>query len=289
MTDTSRLDDERWLEERVAVVEAAWADAATALETLRVEMDNFALVHHQRLGPVYSRLDELDALIAEAVAARTGDPEDLRRAYEVRSRIQPMPDLDAFFAERDARAAAEAAAAAGGSGAGDAGGTGTPPPPAAAPPTRVRPTKEAQRLYRDLARRAHPDLAQDPAEQERRSAFIARVNAAYAAGDLAELQALATEWIADPVTAPQAGTQDRADWLFARLEWLAARIEGLAAERDALAESPIGRLIAMSPDDPEGLLDTLADQLLAQVEAKQRELDAVLAAAGGGAGAAPGA
>ena len=63
--------------------------------------DNFALVHHQRLGPMYVRLDELDALIAEARAARSGNAEDLRRAYEARSVLEPMPDLASFFGETE--------------------------------------------------------------------------------------------------------------------------------------------------------------------------------------------
>ncbi len=36
------------------------------------------------------------------------------------------------------------------------------------PPGRVRPSEEARKAYRDLVRKAHPDLAQDDAERERR-------------------------------------------------------------------------------------------------------------------------
>jgi hypothetical protein len=262
--------EEQWLTERVAMIEAAWADASVALETLRVEMDNFALVHHQRLGPMYTRLDELDALIAEAVAARSGEPEDIRRAYEARSKVEPMPDLDELFAARDAAAAAAEG--------GGADGSELPPPAVNDRPRRVRPSKEAQRLYRELARRAHPDLARDAEDQERRSAFITRVNAAYADGDLVALEGLAAEWHADPVTAPGSGTPDRIAWLRARLEWLAARIEGLAQERDELAQSPIGQLVQLSPENPDEVLEQLAEQLLTEVEQKQRQLDGLVGA-----------
>jgi hypothetical protein len=254
---TAAQAEEQWLEERVAVLEAAWMDAEIALETLRVEMDNFALVHHQRLGPVYARLDELDALIAEALAARTGDPEDIRRAYEARRVVEPMPDLDAYFAARD--------------------GEQPPPPPAFDDgPRRIRPSREVQRRYRDLARRAHPDLVTDPAEKERRGAFIARVNAAYAAGDLTELEALAAEWQAGPDGAPAAGAPDRIGWLRRRLEWLAARIERLAEQHEELARTPIGELLRLNPEDPDALLEQLAEQLLAEAADRQRRLDAVL-------------
>ena len=58
----------------------------------------------------------------------------------------------------------------------------------------MRPSKTAQRLYRELARRSHPDLVQDETEIARRSAFITRVNAAYEKDDLPALQKLSEEW-----------------------------------------------------------------------------------------------
>ena len=276
--------EEQQLEEQVARAEADWVEAEVAVETLRVELDNFALVHHQRLGPMYVRLDELDALIAEATAARSGDPEDIRRAFEARSVLEPMPDLEAFFTEPSAGsddsadpAGAASAGSAGSAGAGpDGGGPAQPVIPQA--PQRIRPDREAQRLYRDLARRAHPDLAQDPAEQQLRGVFIARVNAAYARGDVLELAALAEEWAGGTGDsgAPLSGSPERADWLRQRLEWLTARLARVAATRAELADSPMGQLLMLLPDDPDALLTVLAEQLLGSVAARQAELDRLL-------------
>jgi hypothetical protein len=50
----------------VRAAEQALIEFEIAVETYRVEVDNFSRLHHQRLGPMYARLDELDALIAEA-------------------------------------------------------------------------------------------------------------------------------------------------------------------------------------------------------------------------------
>lgn len=264
MTAESTVRGDDWaqqaLELKVAAVEAALVDLEIEVETLRVEIDNFALLHHQRLGPMYVHLDELEALIAEAVAARSGSPEDIRRAYEARSVVTPLPDLDE--------------------------GWGAPPPGAGDPapqpeaPRRVRPSREAQRLYRELARRAHPDLTTDPAEQQRRSAFIARVNEAYAHGDEAALLALAAEWAAGPGEAAEAETPDRTAWLEQRLAWLVARIEQLAQEQVRLESSPMGRLLKLSPEDPDRLLEEIAEELLAKVARQQAELDRLLGPAG---------
>lgn len=226
------------------------------MQTLRVEIDNFALIHHQLLGPLYARLDELDALVAETVAARTGRPEDLRLAAEARRRVDELPDLDALFDSVQEQDAA--------------------PPPAA--PARVRPGREAQRIYRDLVRRAHPDLTTDPAEQERRAAFIARVNEAYAYGDSAALEGLAAEWSTAPEAAPALDSPDRLGWLRRRLEWLNAKIAATATEQVRLENTAMGQLLALAPQDPDGLLEELAEQLLAKAAAQQAELERLLGA-----------
>jgi hypothetical protein len=265
--------EEQQLEERIAETEARWVDAEVEVETLRVELDNFALVHHQRLGPMYVRLDELDALIAEATAARTGDPDDIRRAFEARNVVEPMPDLEAFFAEADAAARGES------DGATEGDGPEQPVIPQA--PQRIRPDKEAQRLYRDLARRAHPDLAQDPAEQELRGAFIARVNEAYARGDVLALAALAEEWAGETGDngAPAEGTPERLAWLRQRLDWLTARLRRIEETRAELVDSPMGQLLMLLPDDPDALLEVLAEQLLESVSTRQAELDRLVGTA----------
>lgn len=52
---------------------------------------------------------------------------------------------------------------------------------------------ELKKLYRDLARRFHPDMAVDEADREYRTQLMMAINAAYAAGDLAKLQEIAAE------------------------------------------------------------------------------------------------
>lgn len=52
---------------------------------------------------------------------------------------------------------------------------------------------EIKKLYRQLARRFHPDLARDDADRARRTEIMSAVNDAYAARSLVELTALARE------------------------------------------------------------------------------------------------
>nr|WP_237506888.1 hypothetical protein [Streptomyces sp. SID8380] len=246
------------LERAVRAAEQALIEYEIAVETFRIEVENFSRLHHQRLGPVYARLDELDALIAEARAARTGSDEDRLTAARLRAEAMPMPAVEELFH-------------------GWMGAEGLWPEAAAMlteqpvrPPERVRPSEEARALYRDLVRKAHPDLVQDEKERARRDEFISRVTTAYGRGDEAALRALATEWEAGP--APQPAFPSRSEELYARLEWLAQRKDMIAAAAHELEESAIGSMLRLAPDDPDRLIEEVAEQLLAQVAEKEHEL-----------------
>ncbi|MGW6455220.1 J domain-containing protein [Streptomyces sp. NPDC055078] len=253
-----RTRPEARLDKAVRAAEQALIEFEIALETFRVEVENFSRLHHQRLGPVYARLDELDVQIAEARAARSGDPEDLRKAREARAAVMPMPGVEELFHDwMDSDGISpEAAAMLGGQ--------------SVRSPKRVRPSEEARKLYRELARKAHPDLAQDEDERARREEFITRVNAAYGLGDSAALRELAEEWAAGPV--PAEHRLSEAEELYARLEWLSQRKERLNAIAKEMEESAIGSMLRMAPDDPDRLLEEIAEQLLAQVDEREKEL-----------------
>lgn len=251
------------LERAVRAAEQALIEFEIAVETFRVEVENFSRLHHQKLGPMYSRLDELDALIAEAKAEKSGDPEDLRRAREARSLVMPMPGVDELFHDwlgSDGMSD-------------DASAMLTDRP--VQPPERVRPTEEVRRLYRELVRQAHPDLAQDEGERARRDAFIARVNAAYGRGEEQLLRELAEEWAAGP--APAAARLSESEELYERLEWLSRRKELLSAVARELEDSAIGSMLRMAPEDPDRLLEDIAEQLLEDVAKREAELAALVA------------
>jgi hypothetical protein len=254
---TAGARPEARLEKAVGVAEQALIEFEIAVDTFRIEVENFSRLHHQKLGPMYARLDELDAQIAEAKARHTGDPADVAKAQEARALVMPMPGVEELFHDwMDSDGLSPEAAA-----------MLTEQP--VRPPDRVRPSEEARRLYRDLARKAHPDLAREEKERIRREEFITRVNAAYARGDEKLLRELAEEWAAGPV--PQTRFSESEE-LYARLEWLSRRKELLTVVARDLEESAIGSMLRMAPDDPDRLLDEIAEQLLAKVSEREAEL-----------------
>lgn len=258
------------LERAVRAVETALIEYEIAVESFRIEVENFARLHEERLGPLHHRLDELDALIAEAIAARSGDPEDRARAERARADLLPLPKVATLFEgwlESEGIRPDAAAMLSGRS---------------VSPPPRVRPGAEARKLYRELIRACHPDLVTDEAERARRDVFVARVNLAYGRGDVEQLRALAEEWAAGP--APEPTPLGRAEELAARLEWLAERKEMLAQVAAELEAGAIGSMLRLAEDDPDALLDEIAADLRAKLAAREAELAALLAETSGGSG-----
>ncbi|CAM5255488.1 J domain-containing protein OS=Streptomyces glaucescens OX=1907 GN=SGLAU_17425 PE=4 SV=1 [Streptomyces glaucescens] len=74
---------------------------------------------------------------------------------------------------------------------------------------------------------------------------------------------------------PQEQRPSRSEELYARLDWLARRKELLAVVAKDLEESAIGGMLRLAPDDPDRLLDEIAEQLLAEVARRESELAAL--------------
>jgi hypothetical protein len=245
------------LEDTVAGAETDLAQAQIDLEHTRAQLEHLTRQQHSQLGPLYDRLDQLDLDIAGLRATLTGDPEDLRRLQALYGTAQPEPLTDPL------PAAAPAV---------DPEYTSTLrfTEPDGAVAEELSPAKVAQRIYRDLARRAHPDLVQDPVDKERRSAFIARVNEAYRKLDLYELQRLAEEWAVVSNTGPT-DPNVRQMWLRQRLIWLKARTAEARVERETLLSSPIGQMLLEV--GAAHVLEVLSARLWEQINAKEAELN----------------
>lgn len=249
------------LEHTVATAEAELAQAQIDLEHSRAQLDHLTRQQHSQLGPLYDRLDQLDLDIAGLRATLTGDPEDLRRLQELYGTAAPQSAPDPLTDPLPGQAPAV-----------DPEYTSTLrfTEPEPAPAEDVSPAKVAQRIFRELARRAHPDLVQDPVEKERRGAFIARVNDAYRRQDLYELQRLAEEW----AVLNNAGPSDpnvRQMWLRQRLIWLKARTAEARVERETLLSSPIGQVLLEV--GAALVLEVLGARLWEQINAKEQELN----------------
>jgi hypothetical protein len=222
------------------------------LEALSAALDQFARDWERRLGPAFAaravaerlvrRLQGLeDALAAEAARLTAGEPGPAP-AGRRRARARRAPT-----AARRARAAwawEELPGTGEGEGAAGEGRAALPPPEGPAVAPEVEAAEVAlKRLYRRLARLLHPDLAQDGGEARRLSDLMARVNAAYARGDLTELSVMAERLGAGEPLGELSDDERRAH-LQARVATLERIAASLARERARLQASDTERLRA---------------------------------------------
>jgi len=137
------------------------------LVSLRRELAAFERLYTEKVGIRYAELDDVEAQIAQLIAER--DP----------------ADVEAQKVAREARARAEES---------QAGVTGIVVKDA----VRFSPSSSLKNLYREVARRIHPDLAVDELDRARRQRLMADANRAYENGDEARLRVILEEYESSP-------------------------------------------------------------------------------------------
>lgn len=233
--------------------EAELADRLAAISAFEVQV-------RSRFERLTQRLDQLQAEI-----------DDLRR--QLRTRRLAWEDDDGFGATGPDGGAwefgQEGAASAGSFRYRDQTTVAEPPPTLPA-----EQQAELRQLYRQLARRFHPDLALDDAERERRTQLMMTINAAYALGDLARLQQIALE--PDPSPASAQTDEQLAASLARELERCRLRLAEIANELRALEHHESAQLlrrVERAAAAGRDLLDELAADLRQRISEKMVERD----------------
>jgi hypothetical protein len=143
--------------EQLAAVRSTLAERESDLAQLRAQLTTFEGRYLRQVGILYAELDDLEARIAEREVALYDSDAARRRADETRRQAQETHD--AAFGE--AREAEE-----------------FDPPPT------------LKTLFREVAKRIHPDFGRDDAEQKHFTLLMALANQAYKRGDTDTLQRL---------------------------------------------------------------------------------------------------
>lgn len=149
-----------------------------------------------------------------------------------------------------------------------------PAPAAASLPAAER--AELKRLYRDLARRCHPDLADDPEERARREALMQRVNEAFTAGDADALRGLLSETESDDPRFTERPVEERLAWARAELLRLDRRLDAMRREMTDLQLSDLYRLWRRH-ESGAAVFDDLEADLEHRIREESRILDRLTA------------
>lgn len=257
------VPEEREYEQRLATIatrrrELAQQEAEVA--GLKAALARFTATCEARIGDLLAELRRVNRAITE-YERRMQRLDEHPRPDE----IPPDLDLDDepnLFGWDDEPESADAASA--------------PPPGATRPPSRPRLDRqneaETKRLYRDLAKRCHPDQTPVPAERERRVELMQRINEAFRDRDMAALRELDRQSRAEDATFSRRPVTERLAWASGELHRLDSHLAEAARELTWMRGTEAHRLWSRS-EAGEDVFTELEDVLEARLAVESRRLD----------------
>lgn len=194
-----------------AAIEGELADRELRVANLRAELTAFERRYLHLIGARYAELDEYKAQIAERVA-----------------RQQPGNER-AQQAAREARTRADETKSAAGE-------------KSTSEPRAFQATPEMKRLYRDVAKRIHPDLTSDRDDRAKRQHLMAAANQAYEQGDEARLAKILNEYECSPEAVQGEGPGAELVRVIRRLSQARGRLAEIEAEMQQMVRSDLHEL-----------------------------------------------
>jgi hypothetical protein len=224
-------------------LETLLAERELDLATLRAELHSFERQYLRVVGVLYAELDAIAAQIAVIYAAL--DPRD-QAAQEKMKEAQNRARTSAQEAEDNLS----------------------------------RPQKgdfiasdDLKRLYREIAKRLHPDLITDETERIRRHTYMAEVNRAYEEGNEERLRSILDEW-ENEQSEPGSGVGAELVRLIRKIAQVEDRLQKIGQEFVALQKTDmfklrerVNRMQALGRDLLAELAATIRRDILAQREA----------------------
>lgn len=232
---------------QLAQLESQLADRELELATLQAELAAFERRYLRIVGLRYAQLDQLEAEIAEYLAQREPENADAQdRAERARAHAQESSDAAGPAESFD----------------------GMEP---------FVPSDSLKRLYRDIARRMHPDMTDDPDEKKRRHSIMAEATNAYERGDEARLHEILAEWDSSPESVKGEGAGADLVRVIRKIAQVERRLKAITARITHLVESDLHQLkrqVEQAAKEGRDLLTEMAHSLDAQIEdARQRLTD----------------
>jgi len=231
--------------EQLAAIRGTLAERESELAEIRAQLKAFEGRYLRQVGVLYAELDDIEARIAEREVDLYDSDSARRRAEEARQRAQETYDA-AFGAAREAEE--------------------FDPPPA------------LKTLFRDVAKRIHPDFARDDSEQKYFTLLMARANEAYSRGDTEALQRLLDDHL--EINAAAVGESAAAELLriSRQIQHAERDVARLDVERDVLLSSELAQLhldAEAAAREHRELLTELATGLREQIADAQRRFELV--------------
>lgn len=227
-----------------AAIEGELAERELRAANLRAELGAFERQYLHFVGLRYAELDEWKAQIAERAAAE--HPEDARAQETAREARQRASETKSTAGEK-AR---------------------TEPRAFEAPP-------EMKRLFREVAKRIHPDLTSDRADRLKRQELMAEANEAYEQGDELKLTRILAEYESSPEAVQGDGAGAELVRVIRRISQARGRLAEIEAEMQELLRSDLHQLKSRTDEARRHGRDVLAEmtaKVEEQIETARRRL-----------------
>ncbi len=244
--------EEEELERKQAELQELQSELANReleLANHRGELVAFERRYIHEVGHLYAQLDDLEAQIADAEFRRKPSDDSARKKAEnartrARESAQAVDDVGPDTADR-----------------------------------RFEPSERLGKLYREAARRLHPDLTTDPNEKARRKKVMAEINRAYEECDEERLRQILDEWRVSP---DQVEGEDTAAKLVQAIRTIALVQKRLAAIKDEIEALRQGELSQLKSQVEEAtaagrdLLAEMADRVTERIDEAKTRLESLL-------------
>jgi hypothetical protein len=231
--------------EELAAIRATLAERELELVDLRSQLAAFEGRYLRQVGTLYAELDEWKARIAELQARLAPSAASNAQAEEAREQARRAYD--------------------------DAHGK-------ASETHDFTPSPELKRVYREAAKRIHPDFATDAADLERRTRFMAAANHAYEASDADALQRILDEYEDGAEAVKGEGIGAELIRIIRQISLAKTRVSDIERELAALRQSEIALLRKQAEErELEGrdLLAELAAAVREQIELAKKQYESL--------------
>ena len=229
-----------------STLETELAERELRAANLRAELGAFERRYLHEVGLRYAELDELKAQIAELAAKKqpgTG------RAQEAARDARARADETKSAAQEEENASA---------------------------PKSFKASPEMKRLYREVAKRIHPDLTSDRDERTRRQLLMAEANKAYELGDESQLNKILNEYESSPETVQGEGPGAELIRVIRRISQVRGRIAEIEAEAQELLRSDLYQLKGRLEEAEQlgrDVLKEMVDKVEYQIAQAKRRLE----------------
>ena len=225
--------------EELSNLQIVLAQRELDLTTLQAELHAFERHYFRVVGVRYAELDEVEAQIADLLSRSSPQNSKMRtQAADARGRANESAHESKMV---QAKAGHE---------------------------EKFKPSDDLKKLYRDVAKSIHPDLATDDDDRARRQRFMAEANQAYEEGNEIRLREILREWESSPDAIKGDGVAAELIRVIRKIAQVQERLRTIEVTIDDLQSSDLYRLkgeVENAEAEERDLLAEMASRLDRQI------------------------